>query len=170
MTRLALVVAAAEGGVIGDKGGIPWRIADDMKHFKAVTLGKPCIMGRKTWDSLPRKPLPGRTNIVVTRDPTFAAGGAVVAHTLEEALARAAREPSDEIAVIGGAELYRAALSRADRIHLTEVHASLAGDTRFQFDRASWRETTREDRTAPDGLAYSFVTLERVPSSVPSKP
>ena len=159
MTRVALVVAVAQNGVIGDRGKIPWRIADDMKHFKAVTVGKPCIMGRKTWDSLPKKPLPGRTNIVVTRDRAFASAGAVVAHSLDEALAAA--KGADEIAVIGGGDLYAAALPRATRIDLTEVHRNFAGDAHFVFDRAAWREIARENRTTPDGLRYSFVTLER---------
>ena len=159
MSAVSLVVAIADNGVIGDHGRIPWRIADDMKFFRAVTLGKPCIMGRKTWDSLPKKPLAGRTNIIVTRDRAFRADGAVVVHSLDEALARCAG--ADEIAVIGGADIYAAALPRATRIHLTEVHGAFAGDARFTFDRTHWRETAREDRTTPEGLAYSFVTLER---------
>ena len=161
MTRIALVVAAADNGVIGNEGKIPWRIADDMKHFKAMTLGKPCIMGRKTWDSLPRKPLPGRTNIVVTRDRAFAASGARVAHSLDEALSLASAEHPEEIAIVGGADIYAAALPRAGRIYLTEVHREFPGDAHFRFERAPWRETAREERTTPDGLAYSFVTLER---------
>lgn len=161
MTDVALVVAVADNGVIGDRGRIPWRIADDMKHFKALTLGKPCIMGRKTWDSLPKKPLPGRSNIVVTRDPSFAAVGALAVPSVDAAFALAQREGPSEIAVIGGGEIYRAALPRATRLHLTEVHGEFAGDSHFLFDRAAWRETTREDRITADGLAYSFVTLER---------
>jgi dihydrofolate reductase len=158
---IALIVAVADHGVIGDHGKIPWCIADDMKHFRALTMGKPCIMGRKTWESLPRKPLPGRTNIVVTRDFAFAAAGAIVAHAFGEAVARAEGETSGEIAVIGGAEIYRAALPRAARIHLTEVHGDFPGDARFSFERGPWRETAREDRVSEDGLGYSFVTLER---------
>lgn len=161
MTRIALVLAMADNGVIGDRSRIPWRIADDMKHFKALTLGKPCIMGRKTWESLPKKPLPGRTNIVITRDDGFEAQDAVVAHSLEEALERAGVENPEEIAIVGGAEIYAAALPRADRIYLTEVHREFAGDTYFRFDRDAWREMARENCMAPDGLAYSFVTLER---------
>ena len=160
MSGVALVVAVARSGVIGDRGKIPWRIADDMKHFKAVTMGKPCIMGRKTWDSLPKKPLPGRINIVVTRDAAFAAEGAVVAHSLDEAFACAGH--ADEIAILGGADIYAAALPRAARIYLTEVHRDFTGDARFTFDRTGWRESSREDRATPEGLAYSFVTLERV--------
>ena len=115
-------------------------------------------MGRRTWESLPRKPLPGRDNIVVTRDPAFAADGAIVVHSLDEALARAA----DEICIIGGAEVYREALPRATRIHLTQIHGDIEGDTRMPaFDPAVWRETAREDHPSTDGPAYSFVTLER---------
>src|SRR5579863_8638528 len=134
-----------------------------MKHFKAATLGKPCIMGRKTWESLPKKPLPGRTNIVITRDRAFSAAGAIIAHTWDEALAQAERERSDEISVIGGAEIYAAALPQASRIYLTEVHRAFDGDAHFRFDRADWREAAREDRATSEGLRYSFVTLERDP-------
>lgn len=161
MSRIALVLAMADDGTIGARGSIPWRIPDDMRHFKALTVGKPCIMGRKTWESLPRKPLPARTNIVVTRDTGFAGEGADVAHTLEAAFARAEREKADEIAVIGGAQIYAAALARADVIHLTEVHAAFSGDTRMTLDRNGWSETARENHVAPDGLRYSFVTLVR---------
>lgn len=154
---ITLVVAASDKGVIGRDGAIPWRLPDDMKRFKALTLGHTVVMGRKTWDSLPAKnrPLPGRRNLVVTRDAGWAAEGAARA-SLEEALA------GGDIFVIGGAEIYRAALARADRIELTEVHGDIEGDTFFNFDRAGWREVAREDRVAADGLAYSFVTLQRV--------
>ena len=162
MSDIALVVAIAQNGVIGDHGKIPWRISDDMKQFKAVTLGKPCIMGRKTWDSLPRKPLPGRTNIVLTRDSAFSAPDAAIVYTLDEALAFAAGEQPQEIMILGGADLYRATLPRAARVYLTEVHRDFAGDAHFDFDRRGWRERSREDRTTPEGLAYSFVTLERI--------
>jgi dihydrofolate reductase len=162
MTAVSLVVAVSDNGVIGNAGKIPWRIADDMKHFKAVTLGKPCIMGRKTWDSLPKKPLVGRTNIVVTRDRSFATTDAVVTHSLDEAFARAQAEAGDEIAVIGGADIYAAALGRATRLYLTEVHGEFTGDAHFVFDRSRWRESAREDRVTSEGLGYSFVTLERV--------
>jgi dihydrofolate reductase len=163
MTAISLVVAMAQNGVIGNDGKIPWRIADDMRHFKALTLGKPCIMGRKTWDSLPRKPLPGRVNIVVTRDVRFQAPGALVVHSLDEGFAYAGSEHTPEIAVIGGADIYAAALSRATRIYLTQVHRDFAGDAFFPtIDRVLWRETAREDRATEDGLRYSFVTLERV--------
>jgi dihydrofolate reductase len=158
MSRVSLVLAMASNGMIGVDGGMPWRIPDDMKHFKAVTMGKPIVMGRKTWDSFPKKPLPGRTNIVVTRDPDWRGEGAVAVHTLDAALARDA----EEIAVIGGAQIYKLALPRADLVHLTQVHRDFAGDTHMPpFDNAVWRETAREDHATPEGLAYSFVTLER---------
>jgi dihydrofolate reductase len=156
---ITLVLAMAENGVIGVKGAIPWRIADDMKRFKALTLGKPVVMGRKTWDSLPRKPLPGRTNIVVTRQADWAADGASKAFSLDAALAHAG--DAAETMVIGGAEIYREALPRADRIELTEVHRAFDGDARFAFDRSGWRESAREDHVTPDDLAYSYVTLVR---------
>ncbi|HVV64024.1 MAG TPA: dihydrofolate reductase [Rhizomicrobium sp.] len=160
MSLVSLVVAMADNGVIGADGTLPWRLPDDLRRFKALTMGKPCVMGRRTWDSLPRRPLPGRQNIVVTRDRAFRANGATVVHSLEEALANAA--DAEEICVIGGAEIYRAALARADRIHLTEIHADIEGDTRLsRFDRETWRETSREDRKADDGPDFSFVTLER---------
>ncbi len=163
MSPIVFVLAMAENGVIGDRGKIPWRIAEDMRHFKAMTVGKPVIMGRKTWDSFPKKPLPGRTNIVVTRDRSFAAEGAVVVHSLDDALTRAQSENPSEIAIAGGADIYDALRARADRIHLTEVHAAFDGDVMLApFDRTQWREISREDHATPEGLRYSFVTLERV--------
>jgi dihydrofolate reductase len=151
---ITLILAAADNGVIGKDGMIPWRIADDMKRFKALTMGHRVVMGRKTWDSLPRKPLPGRDNIVITRDPTWRADGAMVGHDVTAALA-------GDAMVIGGAEIYRAALPLADRIELTEVHADFDGDAVFQFNRSGWREIAREGHVTPEGLAYSYVTLVR---------
>ena len=162
MTHISFVVARARNGVIGKDGGIPWRIPEDMRRFKAITLGKPVVMGRKTWDSLPRKPLPGRTNFVVTRDRGFHADGAMVAHSAGEALERAQFERPDEIAVIGGAEIYAALLPHATRIHLTEVDADFEGDAAMPgFDPAMWCEKDRETHRTPDGLAYAYVTLAR---------
>jgi dihydrofolate reductase len=159
---ISLILARADNGVIGDKGALPWRLPDDMRRFKALTMGKPCIMGRKTWDSLPKKPLPGRANIVVTRNAAFAADGALAVHTFDEALAVAQNENPSEIMVIGGAEIYAAALPHAARIHLTQIHAAFDGDARMPaFDENIWRETAREDHRTPDGLAYSYVTLDR---------
>jgi dihydrofolate reductase len=161
MSRLSLVLARADNGVIGANNAIPWRIADDMKRFKAITMGKPIVMGRKTWDSFPKKPLPGRSNIVITRDTKWRADGAVTAHTFQEALARARSEQPDEIAVIGGAEIYRLALPHADTVHLTQVHGDFDGDVTMPPFGPEWRETAREDHTTPDGLRYSYVTLRR---------
>ncbi|HWY61989.1 MAG TPA: dihydrofolate reductase [Rhizomicrobium sp.] len=151
---VTLILAAADNGVIGKDGALPWHISDDLRRFKALTLGKTVVMGRKTWDSLPRKPLPGRRNIVVTRQLGWRADGAEVM-TLEQAIA------AGNVFVIGGAEIYRALLLRADRIELTEVHRAFDGDAKFAFDRSGWKEVAREDHVMPDGLAYSFVTLER---------
>jgi dihydrofolate reductase len=162
VSPIVFVVAMAENGIIGDRGKIPWRIADDMRHFKAVTMGKPMIVGRKTWDSFPKKPLPGRTNIVVTRDRAFAAAGAMVVHSLDDALVRAQAENPPEIVIAGGADIYDALRDRAERIYLTQVHAVFEGDAMLApFDRVRWRETAREDHATPKGLRYSFVTLER---------
>ena len=159
---IVLVLAMADNGVIGAAGAIPWRIADDMKRFKALTLGKPVVMGRKTWDSLPKKPLPGRTNIVVTRGTNWTADGAIAAHTLDDALAVATREQAAEVAIIGGADIYKAALPLATRVELTEVHTNATGDVVLpRFDPAIWREISRDDRKTPDGLSYSYVTLVR---------
>jgi dihydrofolate reductase len=154
---IILVVAAARNGVIGKDGTIPWRLPEDLKRFRALTLGHTVVMGRKTWDSLPPnyRPLPGRRNVVVTRDAGWRAEGA------ETASLDAALKSGGDIFVIGGGEIYRAALPLADRIELTEVHQDFEGDAVFTFDRAQWREVAREDHKAPDGLGYSFVTLDR---------
>lgn len=162
MTPLVtLVVAMADGGVIGRDNRMPWHLPADLAHFKRVTMGKPIVMGRKTFASIGR-PLPGRTNVVVTRDRAFGAEGVTVAHSLDEALDACGDVP--EAMVIGGGEVYAAALPRARRIHLTEVHAAIDGDTRFPaVDPAAWREVARERRDADDRNphAMSFVTLER---------
>ena len=154
-----LVAAVAANGVIGADGKLPWRLPEDLKHFKALTLGHPVIMGRKTWESLGR-PLPGRENIVVTRSAGYDAPGASVAASLEAALALCAGEPV--VYVIGGSELYAAALLFADGLVLTEIHRDYDGDTRFpDFDRKSWRETQRKRQTSADGLRFDFVLYER---------
>ncbi len=160
--EITFVVARARNGVIGRDNTIPWRIPEDMRRFKAITMGKPLIMGRKTWDSLPRKPLPGRTNIVLTRARDFAAEGAVVVHSVDDALARAKTEDPEAIAIIGGAEIYAAFRPHATRIDLTEIDADIDGDATMPgFDPAEWHETARESHTTPDGLSYAYVTLER---------
>jgi dihydrofolate reductase len=157
MSEIVLVVAIARNGVIGNMGKIPWHISDDMKRFKALTLGHTVVMGRKTWDSLPRKPLPGRINVVVTRQQDWQADGAVVAHSLGQATAGT----SGTVMIIGGADIYERALPLATRIELTEVHQDYDGDATFSFDRKGWHETAREDHVTPDGLRYSYVTLTR---------
>lgn len=167
-TPIALVVAVARNGVIGRDGDLPWRIASDLKRFKQVTLGKPVVMGRKTWDSLPRKPLPGRVNIVISR--TLAeAPGAQVCRDLDAALAAAqaaaAEEGATEVCVIGGAQIYAAVLDRAQRIYLTEIDLEPQGDSHFPaLDPAVWREVSAE-RAAPGGnddAGFVARVLERV--------
>jgi dihydrofolate reductase len=158
---VALIAAVAENGTIGRDGDLPWRLPADLRHFKRLTLGKPVIMGRKTWQSLGR-PLPGRRNIVVTRDAGFAADGAEIAASLDAALAMT--RDVEEAMVIGGGEIYARAMARADRLYITHVHAAVEGDTHFpDIDGTEWRETAREEHAAKDGLpAYSFVSYERV--------
>lgn len=159
--RLEFVVAVARNGVIGRENALPWRLPADLRHFKRLTMGKPILMGRRTFDSIGR-PLPGRRNVVLTSDRQWRAEGVVVARTLDEA--RAAAE-SDVLMVIGGAELYRALLPHASVVHLTEVHADVEGDTHFPpLARDEWRETSREEHPADaeHAHAFAFVTLERV--------
>lgn len=158
---LALIVAAAQNGVIGRDNQLPWHLSADLKRFRALTMGHHILMGRKTFESIGR-PLPGRTNIVITRQPDFRAEGVVVVHSLAEALALAADD--DRIFVVGGAEIYRQALPQADRIYLTIIHQDFEGDTFwFDLDRMVWRETSRvahrPDEKNP--YPYSFVELER---------
>ena len=165
--EIVLIAAVADNGVIGADGAIPWRLKTDLQRFKALTIGKPVVMGRKTFLSL-RRPLPGRTNIVMTRDATFCKPGAVVTTTLDHALdiARgdALRRFVTEIAVIGGAEIYTQWMSRATRLEITEVHANPAGDTRLApIDKAVWDEVARTENPAgpDDSAAFSFVTYVR---------
>jgi len=166
--RVALIVATAENDVIGNDGALPWRLSSDLKFFRAVTMNKPLIMGRKTYDSI-GKPLDGRDNIVITRNSEFEVPGVIVACDLEQAL-RVAREKAEErnaneIAVIGGAQIYELLLPQADIIYLTEVHAAPEGDTTFpKFNKKEWREVSRERHEAgpKDSADYSFVVLERI--------
>ncbi len=159
-TRIYLVAAVAENGVIGANGQLPWRLPEDLKHFRKLTLGHPVIMGRRTWESL-GKPLPGRENIVISRRPGFEAPGASVASTLEAAIALCAGEP---IAfVIGGAEIYAAALPLADGLVLTEIHEDYEGDARFpDWDRHAWRAAQKETHTSTEGVRFDFVLYERL--------
>ena len=165
MTLVSIIVAADEHGGIGRDGGLPWHLPADLKRFKALTMGKPIVMGRRTWDSI-GKPLPGRQNIVVTRQPGLLIPGATVVDSLQAAFAAAGE--AAEICVIGGAEIYRLALPYASLIHLTRVHATVKADTHFPpLDGALWEEVAREDRPADDRHphAYSFVELRRRPGA-----
>jgi dihydrofolate reductase len=165
--QIVLIVAVADNGVIGADGAIPWRLKTDLQRLKALTIGKPVVMGRKTFLSL-RRPLPGRTNIVMTRDADFRRPGAVVTTSLAQALdvakGDALRRFVTEIAVIGGAEIYAQWMGQADRLEVTEVHANPAGDTRFApIDKTVWEEVARtENPLGPDdSAAFSFVTYGR---------
>jgi dihydrofolate reductase len=166
--QLVLVVARARNGVIGRDGDLPWRLRSDLQRFKAITVGKPCIMGRRTWESLPLKPLPGRLNIILSRDESFAARGALVCTTLDEAI-EIARETAEEdgvgeICVIGGAGLFEKALPRARRLYLTEVEAEPEGDVVFPaFDETAFVEVSSEPHPAgeKDDHAFVFRVLER---------
>lgn len=147
--------------MIGRNNDLPWRLPNDLKRFKTITMGKPILMGRKTWESIGR-PLPGRRNIVITRNPAYVAEGAEVARSLDAALALVA--DAGEAMIIGGAGLYKDALSKADRLYRTEVHAEIEGDTYFpSINSSDWSETMREDCPADERHAYpySFVTLDR---------
>ena len=165
--EIVLVAAVAENGVIGRDNAIPWRLKSDQQRFKAITLNKPVVMGRKTFESL-RRPLPGRTNIVVTRDPNYRAPGAVVTTSFENARAvaygDALRRFATEIAVIGGAEVYAQWMAMATRLEITEVHARPEGDTHFaSIDAVAWEEVARVGNPAgPDDSAdFSYVTFRR---------
>ena len=155
---LALIAARARNGVIGLDNRMPWHLPEDQAYFKRVTLGKPVVMGRKTFESIGR-PLPGRLNIVVTRNPDWQAAGVQVAHSLDAALALAAAAAPEEIMLIGGAELYRQALPQADVLYLTEIDAEFAGDAFFpEVDLARWRIDREEaGQRDSDGLRWRFV-------------
>jgi dihydrofolate reductase len=164
--RVSMIVAVAENGVIGNKGLLPWRLSADLKMFKQLTSGKPVIMGRKTWDSLPRKPLPNRTNIVLTRDTSFAAAGANTTSLPDEAIALAHNENPDEVFIIGGADIFRAFLPLTTRIYLTRIHANPQGDVTFPIDvRTGWLEIRREPLATSEGDTVSgeLIVLDRTP-------
>jgi dihydrofolate reductase len=161
-------IARARNGVIGRDGTLPWRLKTDLAIFRAVTMGKPVIMGRKTWDSLPKKPLPGRTNIVLSRDGSFEPPGAVVCETFSEALAiareQAEEDGAPEVCVIGGASLFELALPRARKLYLTEVDAEVEGDVVLSpIDEGKWREVRSERHEPSDADEYPFTVrvLER---------
>lgn len=156
--QIAIVAAVARNGVIGVKNGLPWRLSTDLKRFKATTMGKPVIMGRKTWESIGR-PLPGRTNIVVTRNAFYKAEGAMVAASLSEAIdmAISGEDMVEEVCVIGGGQIYREAMPIADRLYITRVEAEPEGDTGFPpIDEAIWRVVTQE--AFPGGEKDSYAT------------
>ena len=160
--KLALVSAVARGGVIGRAGTIPWRLPEDMAHFRELTRGHPVVMGRKTWESLPDRfrPLPGRRNVVVTRNPIWSAEGAERAESLEDALRLVDR--AERVFVIGGGELYAAALPLADELLLTEIDADVEGDTMFpDWAREAFEETSREEHVSASGAPFAFVAYRR---------
>ena len=166
--KISIIVAMDSNGVIGRENELPWHLPADLQHFKHTTMGKPILMGRKTWESIGR-PLPGRTNIVITRDSDYQADGCVVVNSIDAALAAAGEQ--DEVMVIGGAEFYRQVLPCADTLYLTRIHADLEGDTWFpELDESEWREVERSD-CEPDGknpYRYSFIRLDRI--KPPSRP
>ena len=158
---ISLIWAVARNGVIGKGNTLPWRLPADLRYFRACTTGHPIIMGRKNYEDI-GKPLPGRRNIVVTRQPAYTAPGCTVVHSVEQALAAAGAE--EEVFVIGGADIYRQTLDAADRLYITEIDADIEGDTYFpEFDRRLWREVRREGHAADasNPYPYSFVLLER---------
>lgn len=159
--KLAIIVAAARNGVIGRNNQLPWHLPQDLKYFKAVTLGKPVIMGRKTYESIGR-PLPGRTNIVITRDHSWSADGVKVVHGLEEALAVAEGSSAAEVMVIGGAEIYKAALPLAQRIYLTQIEASPDGDAFFEIPAQSgWVLASRVEGDKGATVQHDFLIYDR---------
>ncbi|MFH2010140.1 MAG: dihydrofolate reductase [bacterium] len=166
--RITFVVAIAANGMIGKGRGLPWpKLSNDLKFFKRTTLGKPIVMGRKTYETI-GKPLPGRANIVLTRNPGFQAEGVHVAHSVDDAIALAEKiaraDGAEELAIIGGAELYAHTFARADRLYVTEIHAEFDGDTRFpQWDRAAWNEVSRDEQPGDPAVPfdYAFVTYDR---------
>jgi len=159
---ISIIVAASENNVIGAAGDLPWRLSDDLKRFKAMTMGKPIVMGRKTWDSIGR-PLPGRQNVVVTRQAGFVAEGCDIVASMEEALTLTAG--AEEVMVIGGSQVYALFLPDAERLYLTRVHAEVEGDAFFpEIDASVWRLVGDEPHSADDGnvFDFSFRTYERI--------
>jgi dihydrofolate reductase len=164
MSGLTLIAAVANNGVIGQDNALPWHLPEDLQHFRQLTMGQVVIMGRKTWESLPERfrPLPGRLNIVVTRNKAYVAPGAEVVDSLGAAQKVGAGGTARALFVIGGAELYAHALPLAERLELTEIAAEIAGDAWFPaLDRGQWREVARRAGTSANGLRYAFVTYER---------
>jgi dihydrofolate reductase len=167
---ISLIVAMAQNGVIGRGNALPWRLPEDLRRFREFTLGKPVLMGRKTFESIGR-PLPGRANLVLTRDPHWHANGVIAVHSVEEALLQT--RTCEELVAIGGAEIYRLLLPLARRIYLTHVHADVPGDTYFPaFDPAQWDDLEYRTHPADERHAYpvTFVTLERRNAPAPPRP
>ncbi len=159
MTCISIIVAVARDRVIGVNNTLPWHLPEDLKRFRALTMGHHIIMGRKTYESLGRL-LPGRTTVVVSRSKDYAVPGALVANSLKQALALCGDDP--EVFVIGGAQLYRDGLGMANRLYLTEIDASYEGDAHFpEYDGNAWREVAREDHVSDAGLPFRYVTLEK---------
>lgn len=156
---LCVIVAMAKNRVIGIHNTLPWHLPEDFKHFKALTMGHPIIMGRKTYESIGR-PLPGRTTVIVSRDPAYRVQGCVNVQSIDAAIAACADQT--EVFCVGGAEMYAQVLPRADRLYLTEIQAEFEGDAWFPaFDPAQWREVERQALVSPEGLGYHFVTYSR---------
>ena len=159
--KISIIVAASTNNVIGNSGGLPWRLPEDLKRFKQITMGKPIIMGRATWDSIGR-PLPGRQNIIITRQPAFSLEGCDVANSPEQALEIAGNV--DEVMIIGGGNIYEQFLERTDRIYLTRIDAEIEGDTFFlELNEADWKEIEREEYPASEEREHAFaiITLDR---------
>ncbi|MDR1888260.1 MAG: dihydrofolate reductase [Zoogloeaceae bacterium] len=164
MPRLTLIAAVARNRVIGVGNRLPWHLPEDLRHFREVTRGHPVIMGRKTWESLPEafRPLPGRLNIVISRQTDYPVPGGKLANSLHAALALMTNETANEAFIIGGEQLYALALPHANRLMLTEVEMEVAGDAWFPaFSPDEWREIQREKQTSAQGTAFAFVTYER---------
>lgn len=156
---VSIIVAIARNRVIGRAGTLPWHLPDELRYFRRITLGKPVVMGRKTYESI-GKPLPGRTTVIVTRDANYQVKGCLTAASIDAAIAACGEDA--EVFFVGGADLYAQVLARADRLYLTEIQADYQGDAHFpEFDRDSWTETARQVHISQDGLGYHFVTYQR---------
>lgn len=165
MSKVSLIVAMANNRVIGINNTLPWHLPADLKHFKTLTMGHNILMGRKTYESI-GKPLPGRTSVVITRNPNYTAEGVIIARSLEDAIVMCGGDP--EIYIIGGAELYRQAIQLADRIYLTEIELEITGDAHFtELDKNVWQESSRISHTPDEKNLhhYHFVTYDRKPAS-----
>jgi dihydrofolate reductase len=159
MTKLSLIVAIAKNGVIGVNNTLPWHLPEDLKRFKALTMGHHIVMGRKTYDSLGRL-LPGRTTVIVTRNKNYHVEGALIAHSLQEALSQCADD--DEVFLIGGAELYQAGLTLADKLYITEIDLEVEGDAHFPpIPYAEFKEVAREAHVSEKGMKFNYVIYQR---------